>query len=47
MFLACIGHVSYGVLSWIPLHSIMADIGDNEYPVPHQQSVITSCIALS
>jgi hypothetical protein len=34
MFTECIGYESYGVLSRVPLHSVIADIGDNGHPVP-------------
>jgi hypothetical protein len=34
MFTACIGYVSYGALLQIPLHSVTADSGDNEHPIP-------------
>jgi hypothetical protein len=33
MFTACIGYVSYDILPQIPLHSVIADTGDNEHPV--------------
>jgi hypothetical protein len=32
MFIACIVYVSYGALPWIPLHSVIAAIGDNRPP---------------
>jgi hypothetical protein len=34
MFIAFIGYASYGVFLWIFLHSVIADIGDNEQPAP-------------
>jgi hypothetical protein len=34
MLIACTGYVTYGVLPWIPLHSLMADIGDNGHRAP-------------
>jgi hypothetical protein len=34
MFDARIGYVSYGVLPWILIHSVVADIGDNGRPAP-------------
>jgi hypothetical protein len=35
MFIACLGHVSHSALLLIPLHSVIADIGDNQRPLPH------------
>jgi hypothetical protein len=34
MSIVCIGYVSYGVFPWIPLHSVIADIGNNGNFVP-------------
>jgi hypothetical protein len=34
MFIACLGYVSYGVLPWIRLRPVLADIGDNCHPPP-------------
>jgi hypothetical protein len=34
MFIACIVYVSYGVLLWIPIRSLIADIDDNRHIPP-------------
>jgi hypothetical protein len=34
MLIACIDYMSYGVLPWIPLHSVIVDIDDNGHPFP-------------
>jgi hypothetical protein len=32
MFISCIAHASNYVLQWIPIQSVVADIGDNGQP---------------
>jgi hypothetical protein len=34
VFIACIDYIYYGVLPWVPLHSVVADIGDYGHPTP-------------
>jgi hypothetical protein len=33
-FIACIDYASYGVLTWIPFHSVLKYIGHNRQPIP-------------
>jgi hypothetical protein len=40
MFTAWVVYVSYCVLQWIPLHSIIADIGDNGHSAPPQINLL-------
>jgi hypothetical protein len=40
MFIACTGYLSYGVLSWILLHSVKADANDKAHPVCYNEGLM-------